>query len=231
MMNPPGNRDVGNTISIPFVRIFDNSEAVDQFIKNVDLELSKRSNIKLFIVSDNQIISQDSTKFEIRINIVMDNLNISNGDHTQKFLNTIKPSINRAYNLSSQANRSEYHSPPPNLPAAADQKQNEYVQSYPRNQSNHSWIRKIERNIKDPSFLTLFPFLGFFALVIIIIATVVIGGGQPSKDPSENSPLQNLPENREPSIPSSSPSIPPSSSPSLSPSKIIDRDKVLDERK
>lgn len=218
MMNPPGNRDVGNTISIPFVRIFDNSEAVDQFIKNVDLELSKRSNIKLFIVSDSQIISQDSTKFEIRINIVMDNLNINNGDHTQKFLNTIKPSINRACNLSSQTNRSEYHSPPPNLPAAADQKQNEYVQSYPHNQSNHSWIRKIERSIKDPSFITLFPFIGFFALVTIAIATVVTGGGQPSKDPSENPPLKNPPENKDPNIPNSSQSIPPSPSPSLSPS-------------
>lgn len=223
MMNPPGNRDIGHTNknqptlsteSILFVREFNNSESVDLFVESVYRELSKRSSIKLFVVSNNQKFSQDRISFELQINIVMYNLNINSSDYIDRLINTINPAINKASDQYCQPDRSEHNLPRPNMPTAVNQRQAESVQSYPRNQNNHSWIRKIERTIKDPSSITLFPFLAFLAIVVAVVATVVIGGGKPSKDPSENTPLQNPSENRDPNLPSSSPSITPSPSPS-----------------
>ena len=219
MMNPPGNRDIGNinknqptlsTESILFVREFSDSESVDLFVESVYRELAKRSNIKLFVVSNNQKISQDSISFELQINIIMYNLNINSSDYIDRLVNTINPVINKASNQYCKPERSEDNSPPQNVPIVVNQKRNEPIRSSSSSLNNHSWTRKIERITKDPSFITLFPFIGFLVIVTMVIGTVITGGGQPSGDPSDNPPLQNTPKNRDSNSSNSSPSISPS---------------------
>jgi hypothetical protein len=177
MTNPSGTHNQGtsnrsqqdlNTKPIDFVIIFDNSKEVDKFLRFAIQELPNRSDIQLFVISENEIIDQNTTKFELRFNIFIHNSN--NNDRNEIFLETIKPAIHHACGLvKSKLDKLEQ------IPSHS-------------NEDENSWNKRIEKAITNKFSIMLFPFIGFILFLMFVIFT-----GEPNKS-KLNPPLNPSPQ-------------------------------------
>jgi hypothetical protein len=157
-----------NTRPIDFVIIFDNSKEVDKFLRFATQELPNRSDIQLFVISENEIIDQNTTKFELRFNIFIHNSN--NNDRNELFLGIIKPAIHHACHLvKSKSNKVEQ------IPSHS-------------NEVKKSWDKTIQETITNKYFIMLFPFIGFILFLMLVIFT-----GEPNKS-NINPPLNPSPQ-------------------------------------
>ncbi len=162
MTNPSENRDIGNPNKSPqtfykveFIKIFDSSQAVDLFLEIAIKKLPNRTDIQLFVISEKEIINQNTTNFELRFNIVMHNISFNNSYHNDLLLRTIKPVINQAYIESCQSNKLDNQSSQPSHP----------------NKATISWGKKIQKTITDQYFIALFPFIGVILFLIFVMFT------------------------------------------------------------